>query len=608
MSIHKGFPVNAGSRPLGEIFSMGMLNVPIYQRPFVWDIKHIQELWDDIKRVYLGKRPYHFFGAMIFHKQEERSYKVVDGHQRLLSITILLSVIRDYLILLGDKKDAQAIQNDYIAKYVIGKGEFPIFTPHDVDVSFCKQYIQSFNESMDHIKKRISYLDLIQKDKKRAKQSHKRIASAYMFFYNAIDEDILSGADVHKKIEKLIKLHNIVTNDFYILYVELPTEEDAQTVFETLNERGTQLNVNHMVNNYLIQLARRFNKKIEQQIVSIWRDIRSNIEQIEAERKAMRIEEQFDDFLRYYYAIKEEESISKRELYRYMREFFDKEIRNVNKLLEILNEMRQYSECYRSILSPRMKDWKDYQILNILYALSKLGKQYLYLILYVKYLNEIGRIEAKDLNDIIKDTHIMFLRFLCRGGNPNMLTSLFMKITKHLKGVFKSKGKLSYDDFIDALKNEKKRIAEVYGSDQEVRDKLLNMRFKGGKRRELAKALLYEIIRRDMQEKLELRTLSLEHIIPSAEKSVPDHIKEKLGNLTLMDLTRNQKLSSKSFKDKVKYYKRSAIPITKELAEKYEIDQWDPKNVSKTIKDRTEILVDKAMRVLVSDTISKILK
>jgi len=79
-------------RDIRQILESGAYIIPRFQRPFSWERDHIEEFWQDttsdVKKDY-------FIGAFVTYNINNASYGVVDGQQRLTTITIALCAIRD---------------------------------------------------------------------------------------------------------------------------------------------------------------------------------------------------------------------------------------------------------------------------------------------------------------------------------------------------------------------------------------------------------------------------------------------------------------------------------------------------------------------------------
>jgi len=82
------------------LLTSGYYSVPRFQRPYSWDQENIREFWDDVVR---DNPEDYFIGSMVVYKKGNQRFGIVDGQQRLTTITILLSVLRDTLGSIGEK-------------------------------------------------------------------------------------------------------------------------------------------------------------------------------------------------------------------------------------------------------------------------------------------------------------------------------------------------------------------------------------------------------------------------------------------------------------------------------------------------------------------------
>ena len=118
--------------------------VPLYQRVYSWGPKQIDQLWDDLVEVAEARRaggnPTHFIGSLVLAASPDNGvvgvhkFLVVDGQQRLTTLSILLAAIRDHLAESDghehrDRIDAQYLVNKYEA------GRPPKLVPTQADQS-----------------------------------------------------------------------------------------------------------------------------------------------------------------------------------------------------------------------------------------------------------------------------------------------------------------------------------------------------------------------------------------------------------------------------------------------------------------------------------------
>ena len=95
----------AEEKLVGEILfgSFYKFRIPRYQRPYAWGIDQISDFWNDL----ISEDDFVFIGNFIFNNEplSRTGYiDIIDGQQRILSITIFIAVLRDML----DKIDAES--------------------------------------------------------------------------------------------------------------------------------------------------------------------------------------------------------------------------------------------------------------------------------------------------------------------------------------------------------------------------------------------------------------------------------------------------------------------------------------------------------------------
>nr|WP_193493615.1 DUF262 domain-containing protein [Haloferax gibbonsii] len=88
-------------KDIGDLFNQNeKLRIPSYQRRYSWEEEHFEDLWSDLRDV--GPDGSHFFGTIVFMAgthvaQGTNEIDVVDGQQRITTVSILLCAIRDHL-------------------------------------------------------------------------------------------------------------------------------------------------------------------------------------------------------------------------------------------------------------------------------------------------------------------------------------------------------------------------------------------------------------------------------------------------------------------------------------------------------------------------------
>ena len=220
--------IKGGEFPIGKIFSKEFVfRIPLYQRPYAWQQEQAEELLDDLLG-FLGAgtepindlNPY-FLGSIVVIKEDHKpDAEVVDGQQRLTTLTILLSAIRS--LLTGD--DAKGL-TDYIYEKGNPIEETPDrfrLTLKERDAEFFREYIQKEGQI----------------DKLRVLNPGKLSDSRNNIRHNT---GIL--VDRLKKLtpEACKRLAQFIIKQCFLVVVSTPDFASAYRIFTVLNNRGLDL-------------------------------------------------------------------------------------------------------------------------------------------------------------------------------------------------------------------------------------------------------------------------------------------------------------------------------------------------------------------------------
>lgn len=200
-----GASIEAKEYPVSKVFSSDYsFVIPNYQRPYSWKIDHVEALLDDISYFAFQDdqveelKPY-FLGSIVLIKKTERSnYEVIDGQQRLTTLTILLSVIREIL----NDSEAQKVLTDLIydkESFITGTKANYRLQLRRKDQDFFNQYIQREN-GLKEIPQEVILSD---------SQTNIRENTAYLL-------KRLQDEYTEQKLKRL--LHILFKNAFLLLY------------------------------------------------------------------------------------------------------------------------------------------------------------------------------------------------------------------------------------------------------------------------------------------------------------------------------------------------------------------------------------------------------
>lgn len=216
-------PIEAHDRTIGEIFSdMYAFEVPPYQRPYAWEEEHVRELLDDLLDAMDGKDAsggVYFLGSIVLIKTpNEPSAKVVDGQQRLTTLTIL-SVLRDLTSDAERKLDR--------GRYVFQKANPDLGTQarcrlvlRQQDQVFFQKYVQNPGATDS-----LPIPAGLQDSQRRVTENTQYIRLRL----GALDENRRNS------------LVAFVLQRCYLVAVSVPTAASARRIFTVLNARGLDL-------------------------------------------------------------------------------------------------------------------------------------------------------------------------------------------------------------------------------------------------------------------------------------------------------------------------------------------------------------------------------
>lgn len=221
------------AKSLNDILKGNRYSIDYYQRDFKWEYKQLQELVNDLtakfseaydpthERDQVEKYPYYFLGSIIVSEKDSVPY-IVDGQQRLTSLTLLLT----FLHRLQQERPNQVAIDDLLMVEKYGKKSF------NIDVA-------DRAECMAGLFERGSYSPIAS-----APESVHNLAARYDELEELFPEELREGA-LPFFVDWLIYRVQIVQITAY-------TDDDAYTIFETMNDRGLKLTPADMLKGYLL--------------------------------------------------------------------------------------------------------------------------------------------------------------------------------------------------------------------------------------------------------------------------------------------------------------------------------------------------------------------
>ncbi len=512
-----------------------IFEIPVFQRNYEWGKEQCEQLFNDLINVAKSKMD-HFIGAVVYVTETgskmSHIYRIIDGQQRLTSLTLLLKALAD-----ADEQNKAEIEEQYLTNKYLEDNNHLKLKPveHDYD-----NFVSVMNNMVE------------------ANQVSK-ISENYSLFRNLIEDSDLSATELYEAM-----------HHFNMVYIELsndPNEENPQVIFESLNSTGVSLSASDLVRNFLLmKLESRLQSELYKKYwVRIERMFSTNV---------------FAEFIRHYLIMKTHKAVKRNNVYDSYKSYYTEKALTAD---EALADLYKFANFYYGLVKSKTGNFDfDKSLKHINMMGSKAVFPYGMLLLE---LTETGKIEQSYANELIN----ILENYLFRVKVCQLPTNRVNKIVIALCDIDKANGDLKLR-LLRMLKSsfpEDKRFA-----DSLLRVDLYHQRNHLAK---LALEILEENRTKEtidfnnvQVEHIMPQRLNAEWRLQVANA---DKVKEQyggtIGNLTLTKY--NQEMSNKLFSEKQNYYKDSNISLTRDIANTY--DHWDQETIIKRTGDLTDLLL-----------------
>jgi len=564
--------------------------VPVWQRPYAWDEKNWNDLWNDLMNVYKhldSPNPLkHYLGAAVFKVLDEKAGGmtrriIIDGQQRITTLILLLMAIRDKVM-----KDKTNDNNEESSRLVDSINNNYLFNPEVSNFEDKFRLILTESDFQD-----FKSLALRNNDDVNNSNSGSGIVKAYGFFLDKIDEKVTSND--FKALDFCNKLVDVIAG-LEFTSISLEESDSPNRIFETLNYRGKKLATSDLVRN-LFMMSIKNDPKAHEVYENIWRPMEKVLEDPFNKQKS-----NLGNFLTDYIAMVKKETIKSDDIYAKFKKIID-DLENVNDTVveNKLREIKGYADLYGKIIFPERE--KDGELKAALISLKSLLQTTCHPFLLKAY-------KAYEDKNLSREDFIWLIKyiesFIVRRFFSNLPTNSYNKL-------FASLCKL--DD--SALLSE--FIEKLYSPLDWPDDQEFESNFKEypiyKKKRWVGQFVLGKLEESfSHPEKVNLKDMEIEHIMPqtltgewiaylgSEWKEIHDDYCDTIGNLTLISKQSNSEIKQELFeKKKVDWYQNSHIELTRELCKFW--NEWKKEQII----ERGKKLADKALKIWAKPPITR---
>ena len=222
---------------IGHLLSDRLLAIPDYQRSYSWTDDEVRELWDDLIKAVKQQSAEYFLGSIVTTKTSSNRDQVIDGQQRLATISLLFAAMAAQLRSRADERGEE------IAAEMLGK--------KNMKTRVVEQRLTLNAEDNELFRQLVigTRSNVVPKV-----ESHKRLIAAYDLLDSGIQQLDTTLDSIHWA-DAVIDVHDYVLTRAKVIGVHVNNENRAFVIFETLNDRGLNLSTGDLLKNHLFGMS-----------------------------------------------------------------------------------------------------------------------------------------------------------------------------------------------------------------------------------------------------------------------------------------------------------------------------------------------------------------
>lgn len=547
--------LNTDTEDLKELLSNGKsYSVPPYQRDYSWKEEQWEDLWEDLANVDADRQD-HYMGAIVLESVARKQYRVIDGQQRLTTLSILILACVDYLEgLAGEGVDpaanlerASLLESSYLgAKDPASLRITPKLKLNANDDDFFQLNLAQRKPPQGGVR--------------GLRDSERLLWQCFQFFKSKIQTKFSTERN-GERVAAFVS--EIVAERLVFISVRVPDQLSAYTVFETLNARGLELTETDLLKNYLLSLADRLSKSQIDPVLRQWARITARVGIAS-----------FPEFLRHHLN-SHREYVRQKQLFKTIK----REVTELDQVFALLDRLEQDAAWFEGLNDYASPFWLDYQgakeqvrVLNLFNV-----SQYTPLVFAVKDAFS----SPQDVVEVLRYCAILSVRF---NGVSRRSTHLLEEIYNRTalevrRGTAKT------------LAAVRQALRPIYIPDNEFEAdfsalRLRNRSTSGKRLRYILAQLEKQLSGADITD--EGMTATVEHILPENPSEVGwecftaeahERSYERVGNYSLLERGLNgQQAGNAAFAQKQTVYSQSQYHLSRELSQ---LGDWTEEAIGK---------------------------
>lgn len=527
--------------------------IPRFQRDYSWTDDEWEDLWADLMGTLLpGGESAHYMGYLVLQSGDDKTFEVIDGQQRLTTVSIIvLAVLKSLqrLIDAGNDADASRRRMEQIRQTYVGYLD-PVTLIARAKLTLNRNnnsYYQDYLVPLGHLPQR------------GFRASEHLLRKAFEWFDRRVAE--LLRKSTGSEGMRLAQFVEDMSDRLFFTVITVTDELNAYKVFETLNARGVRLSATDLLKNYLFSVLDRGSDTDHE-----LRNLEERWEAVVGRLGA----ESFPDFLRAHWNSRRPFA-RQAELFKTIRS----QVNSREVVFQLLREMEQDLDTYLALSSPEASDWPQ-DINGFASTLRTFNvRQPLPLLLAAR-----RRFDAPDFAGLMRACVVISMRFnvICSYGTAEQERTYNAVAEQIAKGEIRNLGA--------ALA----AMQAIYPNDAMFRAAFAEktIRTTQSRNSRVVRFILCALEKRlDGQDySFTGDSFNIEHVLPQNPQEgwdafgdeEADALTYRLGNMTLMQAGANKDLGNAPYTAKRSVFEQSGFAITRQLATDHA--EWTPERIA----------------------------
>ncbi|MFO1422105.1 MAG: DUF262 domain-containing HNH endonuclease family protein [Candidatus Competibacteraceae bacterium] len=528
--------------------------IPRFQRDYSWGEEEWDDLWQDILgTIAEGGEPAHYMGYLVLQSADDRVFDVIDGQQRLTTLSIIvLAALKNLQRLIDEGKDADRTRQrlDQLRQTYIGYLDPVTLVPRSKltlnrnNDNYYQTYLVPLAE---HLPQR------------RIRASEHGLRKSFEWFNQRVRDYVKTkpSADVGMIIAQLIES---MSDRLFFTVITVTDELNAYKVFETLNARGVRLSATDLLKNYLFSVLHR-QREHEHELKNLedrWENMVGRLGS-----------ESLPDFLRMHWNSRNA-FVRQSELFKVIRG----QVATREQVFELLRGMDEDVDLYLALTSPEGSPWPPAWRGHASELRMFSVRQPFPLLMAAK-----RRLSDPEFETLLRACVTISFRYNVIGGlHTGDQERVYHSVAQRI-----ANGTLTTSaSVLDALKG-------IYPADDAFRATFADKFIKttASRNKKIVRYILCALEKQASGQDFEFESASynLEHILPQNPAAgwegftdeELDAFVYRLGNMALMESGPNREVGNADFATKKAAYAVSMFSLTRKIAE--ENEEWTPSRI-----------------------------